>query len=70
MALLRRILGWLRRPPPQPGHFTLRQKSSLHGFVAVGVSKGEWTDDKLRPLEEYLRTLRAPVNLKSSVPSG
>lgn len=45
MALLRRILGWLRRPAPQPGRFTLRQKSSLHGFLAVAAAP---------PWREYL----------------
>jgi poly(hydroxyalkanoate) depolymerase family esterase len=45
LALLRRILGWLRRPPPQPGRFTLRQKSSLHGFLAVAAAP---------PWREYL----------------
>jgi poly(hydroxyalkanoate) depolymerase family esterase len=43
--VLRRILGWLRRAPPQPGRFTLRQKSSLHGFLAVAAAP---------PWREYL----------------
>ena len=33
----------------------------LHGFVAIGVSKNEWTDARLQPLEDYLRSLRAPA---------
>jgi len=36
----------------------------LHGFVAIGVSKNEWTDARLLPLEEYVRSLRAPANLQ------
>ena len=43
--MLRRILGWLRRPPPQPGRFTLRQKSSVHGFVGFAAAP---------PWREYL----------------
>jgi hypothetical protein len=35
----------------------------LHGFVAIGVSKNEWTDARLKPLEDYVRSLRAPAPL-------
>jgi len=36
----------------------------LHGFVAIGVSKNEWTDARLAPLEEYVRSLRSPAALQ------
>lgn len=37
--------------------------SFLHGFIALGGGKPEnWPDSKLRPLVEYLYSLRAPPN--------
>jgi hypothetical protein len=36
----------------------------LHGFVAIGVSKNEWNDARLAPLEEYVRSMRAPAALQ------
>jgi len=42
-GVVRRILT--RRAPPQPGRFTLRQKSSLHGFIGVAAAP---------PWREYL----------------
>ena len=41
--LVRRIVA--RRPPPQPGRFALRQKSSLHGLIGVAAAP---------PWREYL----------------
>jgi poly(hydroxyalkanoate) depolymerase family esterase len=48
--ILEKSAGWLRRiiarrPPPQPGRFTLRQKASLHGMIAVAAAP---------PWREYL----------------
>jgi len=42
-AFFRRLVA--RRAPPQPGRFTLRQKSSLHGFLGVAAAP---------PWREYL----------------
>ncbi len=44
IAGIARRLG-LRRAPPQPGRFTLKQKSSLHGLIGVAVAP---------PWREYL----------------
>lgn len=35
----------------------------LRGFVAIGVGAGSWTTERLAPLAEYVRSLRAPPNL-------
>jgi len=41
-AFLRRLI---KRPPPAPGRFTLKQKSSIHGFIGVAPAP---------PWREYL----------------
>jgi len=49
-----------RRPPPQPGRFTLRQKSSLHGMISVAAAP-PWREYLLYVPRGMERLSRAPL---------
>ncbi|HET7198677.1 MAG TPA: PHB depolymerase family esterase [Burkholderiales bacterium] len=56
-ALARRVTA--RRAPPQPGRFTLRQKSSLHGLIGVAAAP---------PWREYLLYLPRGLERRTRPP--
>ena len=57
-ALLRRLTA--RRAPPQRGRFALRQKSSLHGFLAVAAAP-PWREYLLYLPQGMERLARPPL---------